>query len=52
MALTDDMLRMIFKLSQDLVVDVKISVARFVNTVCGARRANLSTCNEADLVPR
>jgi len=35
-ALTDNMLRMMFELSQDSVIDVKISVARFVNSVCGA----------------
>jgi hypothetical protein len=35
-ALTDDMLRVIFDLSRDSVVDVKISVARFVGSVCGA----------------
>ncbi|KXN85478.1 Serine/threonine-protein phosphatase 2A 65 kDa regulatory subunit A beta isoform [Leucoagaricus sp. SymC.cos] len=33
-ALTDDMLRVIFELSQDSVTDVKISVARFVGSVC------------------
>ncbi|KAJ3560918.1 hypothetical protein NP233_g10522 [Leucocoprinus birnbaumii] len=33
-ALTDEMLRMIFDLSQDSVADVRISVARFVGSVC------------------
>jgi len=35
-ALTDNMLRMMFELSQDSVTDVKISVARFVNSICSA----------------
>lgn len=33
-ALSDDMLRTIHDLSQDSVVDVKISVARFIGSVC------------------
>jgi len=36
MALTDNMLRTMLELSQDSVIDVKISVARFVNSVYGA----------------